>query len=176
MEGWERGTSMPLQTGCLSVVCMSHDPHLICASISNPHSTCWPQRSAEKLPPYCPRVGLFESKQRLITTACISCIKLIKVVGEHMGTCALTTLDERAAWRRPLSWLSESPPLLSAEVNKRPNNTRVKAIESYFAKWSLIGPFFLVDQSYDFGGRLNRNSGFKSFPWKWTTWKKWPLP
>lgn len=94
------------------------------------------------------------------------------------GTCALTMLDERAAWRRPLSWLSENPPLLSAEVNKRPNNTRVKAIESFFAKWSLIGPFFLVDQSYDFGGDywLTHNSTFKSFSWKWTTWKKWPLP
>lgn len=95
------------------------------------------------------------------------------------GTCALTMPDERAAQRRrPLFWLSENPPLLSAEVNKRPNNTRVKAIESFFAKWSLIGPFFLVDQSYDFGGdsRLIHNSTFKSFSWKWTTWKKWPLP
>lgn len=42
------------------------------------------------------------------------------------GTCALTMRDERAAWQRPLFCLSENTPLLSAEVNKRPNKTEWK--------------------------------------------------
>lgn len=56
---------MPLQTGCLSVVCMSHDPHPARASISNLHRTCRPQRSAEKPPQHRPSVGLFELNQTL---------------------------------------------------------------------------------------------------------------
>lgn len=46
MEGKERGTSIPLQTGSLSAVCMSHDPHLAHARVSNPHPTCRPQRKS----------------------------------------------------------------------------------------------------------------------------------
>lgn len=114
-----------------------------------------------------------DSQQQAVSVA-LSWLKWLA----DTGTCALTMLDERAARRQPFSCLSENPPLLSAEVNKRPNKTRVKAIESFFGKWSIIGSFFLVDQSYDFGddSQLTHNSTFKSFFWKWTTWKKWLLP
>lgn len=119
---------MPLQTGCLSVcLCASHDPHLApCASLSNPQVH---QKTRKKEPGQRrTSASLFELRTvRLRTTTsttaagAISCISLIKVAGGRGGTCALTMPDERVV-RGDLS-------LLSAEVNKRPNKTRVEAIE-----------------------------------------------
>lgn len=122
------------------------------ASISNPHSTCQPQRSAEKPPQLRPSVGLFESDQKLPTTGSIGCIKLIKVVGGRRHLCS-----HNARWKSSSGGGSgggsHSPGRLRiclcsqerSKKKKRPNKTRVKAIESFFSKWSLIGPFFLAD-------------------------------
>lgn len=55
--------------------------------------------------------------RRLTTTGSIGCIKLIKVVGGRGHLCS-----HNARWKsgsESLSWLSENPPVLSAEVNKR---------------------------------------------------------
>jgi len=150
-------------------------------SISNPHIALVGRRGLREKPPQHHRasVDLFESDQGLMTTSRIGCIKLIKVVGGHRHLCSHNARWKSSVAAAPLPVCQRVPPLLSAEeVNKRPNKTGVKAIESFFAKWSLIGPFFLADQSYDFGGesRLTHNSAFKSFLWKWATWKKWPLP
>lgn len=141
MEGKERGTSMPLQTGCLSAVCVFYDPHLAHVSIANPHRALWKS--------LCSVVHLWaslnwakDSQQQAVSVA----LTWLKWVADTC-TCALTMPDESTAWRQNLSCLSENPPLLSAEVNKRPNKMGVNAIQSFFGKWSLIAPFFLVDQS-----------------------------
>lgn len=73
-------------------------------------------------------------------------------------------LDERAgiaAAVAPLPVLRESSFALRG-VNNRTKITRVKAMESFFAKLSLIAPFFLADQSNDFDSdsRLTCNSTF----------------
>lgn len=82
MEGKQSGAGMPLQTGCLSVVCASHDPHLARASVSNPHGGVRKSCGIVHL------WSLFELKRRLTTTGDISCISLIKVVGGHRHLCS----------------------------------------------------------------------------------------
>lgn len=82
VEGKERGTSMPLQTGCLSV-CL-HVPW----PTSRPVPPTPTHRSAEKPRRRRPSVGLFELNHRLTTTGSIGCIRLIKVVGVRGHLCS----------------------------------------------------------------------------------------
>lgn len=114
----KRGTSIPLQTGCLSVVCMSHDPHLARASISNLHRTCQVQRSAEKPRQHHPSVGFFELNQGLTTTGSISCIKLIKVVGRHRHLCSHNARWKSSMAAAPLLLVRESAFALSRGQQK----------------------------------------------------------
>lgn len=87
-------------------------------SISNPHSTCWLQRSAEKLPQHRPSVGLFELDQRLTTTGSISCIKLIKVVGGHRHLCSYNARWKSSMTAEPLLVVRESAFALSRGQQK----------------------------------------------------------
>lgn len=81
-------------------------------------STCWPQRSAEKPLQHRPSVGLFESDQRLITTASIGCIKLIKVAGEHRHLCSHNARWKSSVATTPLLVVRESAFALSRGQQK----------------------------------------------------------
>lgn len=140
---WQyRGTSMPLQTGCLSVVCMSHDPDSISVQKKKKTPTMASCSMCGSL-----WIGPGDSKQQagsvaLVWLKCFAKTRALVLLKRQM--------KERRAQARakasltPLSWFSQKKGvlLLSAQVNKRQKKGRVKAIKCYFAKWSLIGSFF----------------------------------